>query len=104
MSILYFKRHRISVSNLLLTIQQDRTHLEKERSKICGAFSRRKFSILSMGYENFHQSQGRAGAHRLKKLFQERGIPPWLRDRVPLIYKHDQLVEVVGLCLCDLLL
>lgn len=32
----------------------------------------------------------------LKNLFQERGIPPWRRDRHPLIYCGDALVSVPG--------
>lgn len=31
----------------------------------------------------------------LKKLFQEWGVPPWLRDKIPLIYVQDELVAVV---------
>lgn len=34
-------------------------------------------------------------SHSLKKLLQEWNIPPWLRDRVPLIYYHDLLKVVV---------
>ena len=30
----------------------------------------------------------------LKKWFQEAGVPPWLRDRIPLLYKDDELVAV----------
>lgn len=30
----------------------------------------------------------------LNKLFQEIGIPPWLRDRVPLVFDADELVAV----------
>jgi tRNA(Ile)-lysidine synthase len=30
----------------------------------------------------------------LKKLMQERGIPPWERERVPLVYRGDELVAV----------
>lgn len=40
---------------------------------------------------------GRQGHHSLKKLFQEAGIPPWLRDRIPLLYANDQLLAVAGL-------
>lgn len=38
-------------------------------------------------------------AHRrsLKKLFQEAGIPPWWRDRVPLVFAQDRLVAVADL-------
>ncbi len=37
---------------------------------------------------------GRAGHHSLKKLMQEWNIPPWLRDRIPLIYRDGELVHV----------
>jgi len=33
----------------------------------------------------------------LKNLFQESGIPPWERDRLPLVYSGDELVWVPGL-------
>ena len=44
---------------------------------------------------------GRGHHHSLKKLFQEQGIPPWERDRIPLIYIHDQLAMVPGLWVCE---
>jgi len=39
--------------------------------------------------------------HKLKKLLQEWGVPPWLRDSIPLVYADDDLVQVVGFCVCD---
>jgi tRNA(Ile)-lysidine synthase len=33
----------------------------------------------------------------LKNLFQERGIPPWHRDRLPLVFCGDELVSVPGI-------
>ena len=39
---------------------------------------------------------GRTCTHKLKKLFQEAGTPPWLRERVPLIYVNDRLAMVAG--------
>ncbi len=39
----------------------------------------------------------REGHHSLKKLYQEKGIPPWERSSIPLIYINDQLAVVVGL-------
>lgn len=39
---------------------------------------------------------------QLKKLFQEWNIPPWLRERVPLLYFNDELVAVVGYAVSDL--
>jgi tRNA(Ile)-lysidine synthase len=44
---------------------------------------------------------GRGHRHALKKLFQERGIPPWERDRIPLIYIGDALAAVAGLWVCE---
>ncbi|WP_058476101.1 tRNA lysidine(34) synthetase TilS [Legionella steigerwaltii] len=38
---------------------------------------------------------------RLKKLFQEWGIPPWLRERIPLIYFNDTLAAAVGYAMSD---
>src|SRR6266700_7198467 len=33
----------------------------------------------------------------LKNLFQERGIPPWRRDRLPFVYCGEELVSVPGI-------
>jgi tRNA(Ile)-lysidine synthase len=41
---------------------------------------------------------GREGSRSLKKLFQEWGVPPWLRDRIPLIYRDGELAAVAGYC------
>ncbi|WP_428943992.1 tRNA lysidine(34) synthetase TilS [Pantoea sp. FN060301] len=40
---------------------------------------------------------GRAGSRPLKKLWQELGIPPWQRERTPLIYYNDSLMAAAGL-------
>ena len=39
---------------------------------------------------------GRTCRHKIKKLFQETGTPPWLRERAPLIYVGDRLAMVAG--------
>ena len=44
---------------------------------------------------------GRGHTHQLKKLFQEWQVPPWLRERVPLIYVGNEIAEVVGYCVCE---
>ncbi len=33
----------------------------------------------------------------LKNIFQEQGIPPWMRDRMPLLFVEDELLRIVGL-------
>ena len=40
---------------------------------------------------------GRNGHHELKKLYQEAGVPPWQRQRRPLIYIDGELAQVTGL-------
>ena len=59
------------------------------------------------GGERCHPA-GRAGSRSLKKLLQEYRLEPWLRDRIPLIYKHlaaneagEQLVAVGDLWVCQ---
>ncbi len=37
---------------------------------------------------------------KLKKLLQERGIPPWLRERIPLLYLGEELAAVADLFVC----
>ncbi len=44
---------------------------------------------------------GRGQTHQLKKLFQEWQVPPWRRNRVPLLYANGELAEVVGYCHCE---
>lgn len=48
------------------------------------------------GGESLHLI-GRRHHCTLKKLFQEQGIPPWQRSRIPLIYVGDKLAFVVGI-------
>ncbi len=42
------------------------------------------------------QPQGRREHHALKKLFQQAGVPPWVRDRLPLLYQDGKLLQVPG--------
>ena len=45
--------------------------------------------------------EGRAHSSSLKKLLQEYALPPWWRDRIPLLYVQDQLVAVGDLWVCE---
>ena len=44
---------------------------------------------------------GQAHTKKLKKLLQEAGVVPWMRDRVPLVYARDALVAVADLWLAE---
>jgi len=47
------------------------------------------------------QLAGRKHSHSLKKLMQDKGLPPWERGRIPLIYIDDQLAAVGDLWVCE---
>ena len=44
---------------------------------------------------------GRAHHNELKKLLQSWGVPPWRRDRIPLIFVDQELAQIVGFSLCE---
>ncbi len=44
---------------------------------------------------------GRRHHHQLKKLLQARGVAPWLRTRLPLVYVDDELAAVADLWTCQ---
>ncbi len=44
---------------------------------------------------------GHAHHRKLKKLFQEKRIPPWQRKRIPLVYSGERLAAVVGHWYCE---
>ena len=35
----------------------------------------------------------------VKQLFQEHGVLPWYRDRIPLIYVEEELAQIPGICI-----
>lgn len=59
------------------------------------AVARRMTVRFRQGGEQL-RPHGRRHTHSLKKLMQEAGIPPWLRNRIPLIYIDHQLACVCG--------
>ncbi|WP_434356497.1 tRNA lysidine(34) synthetase TilS [Parasalinivibrio latis] len=44
---------------------------------------------------------GRGGSRKLKKLFQEYGVPSWLRRRTPIVLFGDEVAAVAGLFVTD---
>jgi len=47
------------------------------------------------------QPAGRREHHTLKHLFQDAGVPPWERARVPLLYQDEALIAVAGYWVCE---
>lgn len=44
---------------------------------------------------------GRAHRHKLKKLLQEAGVPPWERSRLPLVYVNGDLAAIGDRWVCE---
>ncbi|HEY5682951.1 MAG TPA: tRNA lysidine(34) synthetase TilS [Sulfuricaulis sp.] len=44
---------------------------------------------------------GRAHHHKLKKLLQEAGVPPWERNRLPLVYVNGELAAIGERWVCE---
>ena len=47
------------------------------------------------------RAHGFGKTKKLKKLLQEQGIVPWMRDRVPLVFAGDELVAVADLWVAE---
>ncbi len=45
----------------------------------------------------YHYLEGRAGGREMKKLWHELAVPPWERERIPLIYYNQTLIAAPGL-------
>lgn len=50
------------------------------------------------GGERF-RPHGRRHSQALKKLLQDTAIPPWERDRIPLLYRNQELIAVAGVAI-----
>ncbi len=53
--------------------------------------------IVRFQAHGYHHVVGRAGGREMKKLWQELGVPPWQRERIPLIYYNQTLIAAPGL-------
>jgi tRNA(Ile)-lysidine synthase len=80
----------------------DKSRLDAQRAKGSGLVAGAK--SIEIRYRQGGERckpQGRGRSSSLKKLLLEYQLPPWLRDRVPLLYVQDQLVAVGDLWVCE---
>ena len=74
--------------------------------KVCGKGLASKFSHKSLVVKAREGGErckpfGRSKSQKLKKLFQEYKVPPWLRNRLPLIFVKDEIAAVADLWVCE---
>ena len=70
--------------------------VEDSRGGLCKSYLHNLTIRFRRGGERF-QPFGRQHGQRLKKLLQDAAVPPWERDRLPLIFSDNQLIWVPGL-------
>ena len=58
-------------------------------------------SVRFGGVQGAVRIVGRVHSRPIKKLWQELGIPPWQRERIPLIYYDEQLIAALGVFVCE---
>lgn len=68
---------------------------------VAGLDPQRQYRVrIREGGERCHPL-GRRHSQTLKKLLQEAGLEPWLRERLPLLYCDDELAAVADLWVCQ---
>jgi tRNA(Ile)-lysidine synthase len=66
-----------------------------------GVIESGKLSVRFRGEGVAATPAGRKGRRSFKRLCQDWGIPPWLRQRIPLFYVDDRLVAIGDLLACE---
>jgi tRNA(Ile)-lysidine synthase len=56
---------------------------------------------IGFGAPGWHCRPAGRPRKTLKQLAQEHGVPPWLRERLPLLYVDGELAAVAQLCVCE---
>lgn len=82
----------------------DGTRLRAEPATGTGLLPQLSAQGLRVAYRQGGEAcRPRGGAHRrpLKKLLQEYGIPPWQRERLPLVLVEQSPASVAGLWYCE---
>lgn len=83
-----------------LDLGEDQGHMTWRKDEELGVDTAKLSWPLSVKYRAGGECiKAYPGAHRreLRKLFQEQGVFPWVRDRIPLVYSGEDLICVGGL-------
>lgn len=90
---------------LSLTLPEGLGHLQLRETQGGPLRLPREGELLSVRFDvppgcRLHP-EGRAGSRRLKKLWQEYGIPSWQRGRIPILYYGETPAAVLGVFICQ---
>ena len=56
---------------------------------------------LSADGSDLQHIVGRNGGRKLKKIWQECNVPPWLRDTTPLLFYGETLIAAAGVFITE---
>ena len=76
----------IEIPSLRLVLKPEILHEKNQTVTVC----------FRQGGEKLTNAK-RNKSVNLKKILSEAGIPPWERARIPLIYREDKLIQIIGL-------
>lgn len=81
-----------------LTLPQDLGSLQAGLQRTGGLRLPRPDELVSVRFQaqGYFHLVGRAGGREMKKVWQEKGVPPWQRERIPLIYYNQTLISAPG--------
>ena len=65
------------------------------------AFPAKRVSVRFRKGGEICRLPGRQGTRSLKKVLQELTVPPWERNRIPLIYLEEELAAIADFALCE---
>ena len=93
-----------STQNILVFPTGGEVHLESATGKGIKATALHQQTSVTVKFRQGGERcklPNRGGEHSLKNLFQENGIVPWMRERIPLIYIGEKLAAVGDLFVCE---
>lgn len=88
-------------SDLSLPNQGKLTAVVKKNGPLTLKLNREQVTVRFRQGGERCQPAGKKHNSPLKKLFQEWQIPPWQRDKIPLLYHGKELISVIGYCVCE---
>lgn len=87
--------------NINFSLNMSHDVFEKSKKVLTHCFVRapksdEKISIIFGNIDGLLYILGRNHGRHLKKIWQELGVPPWLRSRIPLLFYNKTLITAIG--------
>ncbi len=87
--------------SLLAKTQDSSVALDDDSLRLRAPLANEKVSVAFNVSGLVAHPENRQHSRKMKKLYQEYGIPSWLRSRMPMIFYNQKLAAVAGLFVCQ---